>query len=86
MTMSNHDHHTDECLRALEAVHAFLHGELDEAHADLIRLHLDACEHCMESYEVEETITALVRRSSNVHAPASLRAKVTRLHVQRRVH
>ena len=36
--MPIHDHDDmEECVRALEAVHAFLHGELPETEADRVR-------------------------------------------------
>ncbi len=77
--MWSHDHdEVDECVRALEAVHAFLHGELSEDDADLVRHHLHACERCMESFEIESTITEMVRRShAPTRAPESFRARMT---------
>lgn len=70
----------DECVRALEAVHAFLHGELPESDADRVRHHLHACERCMESYEIESAITEMIRRSQpTTAAPAELRNKLTAL-------
>ena len=42
--MPIHDHDDmEECVRALEVVHAFLHGELPETEADRVRHHLHAC-------------------------------------------
>lgn len=62
-----HPQDADACSAALDKVHAFLHGELDEAEADIVRLHLDACEKCLADYDVEQVITQLVRRC---HPPA----------------
>lgn len=77
--MWSHDHdELDDCVRALEAVHAFLHHELAEADADLIRIHLHACERCMENFDIESTITEMIRRSQPPPAaPATLAARVT---------
>lgn len=77
--MWSHDHdELDDCVRALESVHAFLHHELAEADADLIRLHLHACEKCMENFDIEATITEMIQRSlPRVTAPAGLAARVT---------
>ena len=74
----SHDHdELDDCVRALEAVHAFLHHELAEADADLIRVHLHACERCMESFDIEATISEMIQRSqSKSQAPAGLAARV----------
>ena len=79
--MHTHSHDDmDECMRALRAVHAFLHGELPETDADLVRRHLQACERCMESFEIESTITRMIRRSQPATAaPAALRDKLTAL-------
>lgn len=76
--MWSHDHdELDDCVRALEAVHAFLHHEMEESNADLIRIHLHACEQCMESFDIESTITEMVQRSQPApKAPASLTARV----------
>ena len=80
-----HDHDdVDDCVRALEAVHAFLHQDLAEAEADLIRHHLHACERCMENFEIESTITEMIQRAAPVAgAPASLTARITRMRVRR---
>lgn len=77
--MWSHDHdELDDCVRALESVHAFLHHELAESDADLIRLHLHACEKCMENFDIEATITEMIQRSQpKVAAPAGLAARVT---------
>ncbi len=83
--MWSHDHgELDDCVRALEAVHAFLHHELAEPDADLIRLHLHACEQCMESFDIESTITEMIRRSQPVPAvPETLVARITMLRRRR---
>lgn len=79
--MWSHDHdELDDCVRALEAVHAFLHHELDEADADLIRIHLHACERCMENFDIESTISEMIQRSQPLQpAPATLAARITLL-------
>lgn len=77
--MWSHDHdELDDCVRALEAVHAFLHHELAETDADLIRTHLHACEKCMENFDIESTITQMIQRSQPTPpAPVALAARVT---------
>lgn len=79
--MSIHEHDgMDECVQALEVLHAFLHGELPETEADRVRHHLHACERCMESFEIESVITEMIRRSQPATvAPAGLRNKLTAL-------
>lgn len=85
MTMHHHDHDDqDDCIRALQEVHAFLHGELMERDADLIRLHLHACEKCMDQFDIESTITKLVQRSHRAPAaPSNLRARITSMRISR---
>ncbi len=77
--MWSHDHdELDDCARALEAVHAFLHHELAEVDADLIRVHLHACEQCMENFEIESTISEMIHRSQSAPgAPQGLAARIT---------
>lgn len=84
-TAWSHDHdELDECVRALEAVHAFLHQELAEADADEIRHHLHACERCMENFEIESTITEMIQRSApGSRAPIGLAARITKLSIRR---
>lgn len=80
---SQHDE-VDECVAALEMVHAFLHNEMIEADADVIRHHLHACERCMENFEIESTITEMIRRATRATAPATLSIRIRSLRIQRR--
>lgn len=77
--MWSHDHdELDECIKALANVHAFLHDELAELDADEIRHHLHACERCMENFDIEHTITAMLKRSCTNQAPEYLRVRITK--------
>lgn len=72
----------DHCHLAMRSVHAFLHGELPEASADEIRQHLMACEKCVDNFDAEQFIGAMLRRCYGpAAAPASLRMRVSQLHV-----
>ena len=84
--MSSHEHdEMDECVQALAQVHAFLHNELFEADADLIRHHLHACEGCMENFEIESTITEMIQRSQpRTSAPATLTARIQTMRITRK--
>ncbi|MDU7361017.1 MAG: zf-HC2 domain-containing protein [Propionibacteriaceae bacterium] len=84
--MRDHSHEhdeLDECVEALQRVHAFLHDELVDADADAIRHHLHACERCMENFEIESTINEMIRRATLCKAPASLRIRVSEMRVSR---
>jgi len=74
----------DDCADAMMHVQAFLHGELADDEADVIREHLMTCEQCLEFYDSETLIGELVRRSyKNTASPApeELRARIACLHV-----
>jgi anti-sigma factor (TIGR02949 family) len=73
----------ERCAHALDNVHAFLRGELDESLADDIREHLLACENCLDNFHVEELITKLIQRcNANPECCSeTLRARVSALHV-----
>ena len=75
-------HQHDSCLAALSRIQDFLHQEVDETTADLIREHLQACESCLDTYDVETAITALIRRSvPKPQCPGDLRARVMKLSI-----
>lgn len=77
----------DQCNLAMRSVHAFLHGELPEDTADQIRRHLMACEKCMDNFDAEEFIGALLKRCYGpTVAPPTLRVRVSRLSVRWQSH
>ncbi len=68
---------SDECLHALAKLYEFLDHEVSEAEADEIRLHLDACEPCLDCFGIEEAVRAMVKRScTGERAPDTLRLRV----------
>lgn len=73
----------DQCSFAMRSVHAFLHGELPASTADEIRHHLIACEKCMDDFDAEDFIGALLRRCYGpTTAPAELRVRIAQLTVR----
>ena len=76
----------DHCEHVLERMYEFLDNELDNATGDAIRHHLTACEPCLDRFDVEQALRALVRqRCGGDVAPTHLRQKiVTQLTVIRR--
>lgn len=67
----------DDCTHALEQMYLFLDNELDTATSDAIRQHLAACEPCLDAFDVEQAVKALVRRRcGGEQAPSHLRAKI----------
>jgi mycothiol system anti-sigma-R factor len=73
-----HDHEpsTGECADYLERIVYFLDNELDEADCSEVRLHLDACNPCLERYDLQRTVKAVVARSCSEAAPEELRQRV----------
>ncbi|HLM20221.1 MAG TPA: mycothiol system anti-sigma-R factor [Propionibacteriaceae bacterium] len=76
----------DDCEHVLERVYEFLDNELDAATSDAIRQHLAMCEPCIDRFDAEQAVKALVHRSCGGEAaPSHLRAKiVTQLTVIRK--
>jgi anti-sigma factor (TIGR02949 family) len=66
-----------KCEQILARVHEFLDHELDEASFEAIRAHLEACEHCLDDYDVEMAVKKLVNRCCRgQHAPPQLRVTI----------
>ena len=67
----------DDCRNMLAQVYAFHDGELSEPEMDEIVEHLAACEPCLDHYEVEQAIRALIRRGCSCErAPQALRVRI----------
>ncbi len=74
--MSCGNPHDKDCSEVLERVFFFIDHELGDADADEIQHHLDECGPCLQKYDLERTVKALVARSCPEHAPEGLRDKV----------
>ena len=68
--------HETDCSEVLERVYAFIDNELETADCSQIQRHLDECGPCLNEFDLERTVKALVARSCSEHAPESLRDKV----------
>ena len=81
--MSEHEHGPDdaECADFLDRIVYLIDNELDEADCSVVRLHLESCNPCLERYDLQRTVKALVARSCSEAAPMDLRDKV-RLRIQ----
>ena len=66
----------EDCADFLERIVYFLDNELDEADCSAVRLHLDACNPCLEKYDLQRTVKAVVARSCSEAAPRELRERV----------
>ena len=75
-----------ECEHVLARVYEFLDHEVDTATGDEIRAHLNECEPCLDRFDVEQAVKALVKRCcGNERAPERLRVSImTSISVTRR--
>jgi len=79
--MSTDDHsHAEvtpqECVDFLEQIVYFIDNELAEADCSAVREHLDTCNPCLEKYDLQRTVKAVVARSCSEVAPEDLRSKI----------
>jgi mycothiol system anti-sigma-R factor len=64
------------CAEFLERIVCLLDNELESGEVDEVRAHLEDCAPCLQSYDLQRTVKALVARSCMEHAPESLRQRV----------
>jgi mycothiol system anti-sigma-R factor len=68
--------HDKDCSEVLQRMFFFIDNELADADCTEIEHHLDECGPCLQKYDLEQTIKALVARSCPEHAPEGLRDRV----------
>ena len=68
--------HDQDCSEVLDRMFFFIDNEMAGADKDEIEQHLEECAPCLQKYDLERTVKALVARSCSEHAPAGLRDKV----------
>jgi mycothiol system anti-sigma-R factor len=80
------DAEDDDCAQALAKVYEYLDGELSVTDLDRIREHIADCGPCLQQYDLDIALKALVRRSCRESAPADLRerimVKITEVQIQ----
>jgi anti-sigma factor (TIGR02949 family) len=74
--MSCGKHHDLDCGSALGHLYEYLDGEVGPSDHDQIAAHLQECGPCLQEYDVERIVKALVARSCSEVAPAQLRSKL----------
>ena len=76
----DHQHADDvsarECADFLQQIVYLLDNELDDATTMDVRAHLESCSPCLQKYDLQRTVKAVVARSCSEPAPSDLRAKV----------
>jgi mycothiol system anti-sigma-R factor len=84
--MSCGNPHDTPCDDVLQAVYAYIDGEMTAEDHHVIRHHLDECSPCLRQYGIEQEVKALVARCCGSEvAPEQLRAKVVARLAQVRV-
>jgi mycothiol system anti-sigma-R factor len=66
----------ESCADFLERIVYFLDNELDADDVADVRVHLDECAPCLQNYDLQRTVKAMVARSCHETAPESLRQRV----------
>jgi mycothiol system anti-sigma-R factor len=78
--VSSHQHPSDpsasECAEFLDQIVYFLDNELDADDCAVVRAHIDTCNPCLERYDLQRTVKAIVARSCSEAAPVELRQRV----------
>jgi mycothiol system anti-sigma-R factor len=71
------NHHETDCGEVLQRVYEYLDGEMPDLDCAKIQVHLDECGPCLDEYNRDELLKALVRRSCGCEAaPAELRTRI----------
>ena len=82
------DHDEDEgkepmvgvnCTEAVHVLYHFLDGELTPERRLLIEYHLDACHPCLEAFEFELELRAMIRQRCREQVPDELRLRIKQL-------
>ena len=85
-TVNEHEHtHADiGCLEAIEALYAYLDGELgDDVSIEQVEKHMQHCRSCYSRKDVERALTEHIRRSQKEKAPEALHSRRRKLMVER---
>ena len=74
--MAGETYSNEECADFLERIVYLLDNELDDTDCATVRAHLDECNPCLERYDLQRTVKAVVARSCRESAPEGLRERV----------
>jgi mycothiol system anti-sigma-R factor len=70
------------CQEALETLYNFLDGELTAERRAAIQRHLDQCAPCLEAFDFEADLKAVVARCCRDQVPEGLRHRIERVLTQ----
>ena len=75
--MSCGNHHETDCSEVLDRVFEYLDNEMGELDCAKIAQHLRECGPCLEEYDLDKALKALIRRSCACEpAPEELRTRI----------
>ena len=79
--------HATDCREVLDRVYEYLDDEMTELDCAKIKQHLEECGPCLEEYDLDQALKALVKRSCQCEsAPVELRtqimARITTIHLE----
>ncbi|WP_426561858.1 mycothiol system anti-sigma-R factor [Angustibacter sp. McL0619] len=75
--MSCGNHHDTDCREVLDRVFEYLDNEMGELDCAKIKQHLEECGPCLQEYDLDQALKALIRRSCACEsAPEELRTRV----------
>jgi len=74
-----HEHEDGGCLEAIEWLHAWLDGELDQDSAEQLERHVAHCQSCYSRREMERVLTERLKESGGERASPELRDRLERL-------
>jgi mycothiol system anti-sigma-R factor len=66
----------EECADFLERIMRLIDNELEPGDCAVVRAHIDTCNPCLERYDLQRTVKAIVARSCSETAPSELRDRV----------
>jgi len=71
------NHHDTPCSEVLDKVYEYIDGELDGSRVHDIKHHLEECGPCLQEYDLDQALKALVKRSCACEeAPVELRTSI----------
>ena len=77
---ADHAHDDIGCLEAIEALYAYIDGELnDEASIEAVEAHMSHCRSCYSRTQVERALSARLRQAHRDRAPAALQSRLRKL-------
>lgn len=77
----SHGPSNEECADFLERIMRLIDNELEPGDCAVVRAHIDTCNPCLERYDLQRTVKAIVARSCTETAPSELRERV-RIRIQ----